>query len=50
MRRLLKADAGKLRHCMDIAVLMAIVYVAVKIIKAIITAYGTKLFKAIAVR
>ena len=35
---------------MDIAVLMAIVYVAAKIVKAFITAYGTKLFKAIAVR
>ena len=50
MRRLLKADAGNVRRCMDIAVLMAIVYAAIKIIKAIITEYGTKLFKAIAAK
>ena len=50
MRRLLKADVGNVRRCTDIAVLMAIVYVAIKIIRAIITEYGAKLFKAIAAK
>lgn len=35
---------------MDIAVLIAIVYAAIKIIRAIITEYGIRLFKAIAAR
>lgn len=35
---------------MDIAVLIAIVYAAIKIMRVIITEYGIKLFKAIAAR